>query len=455
MPDSPDHIKGNFKLNQHDEGNSTVWRERLTIYGMALLFGLVIGLYALVAAKHSGGDFATLYLSDARYKHEQSIYWMAPEFEPASKACPEGAKGFDHSHLKGLSSEELVRLPPCIHPNLNPPFFILLTAPLAYLGFEAAWGVWFFLSLICLFSAVRLMQRQELIAPGLAAFGWVSLGFLLYFPTVASFFLGQVTFLVMLPMLLGWVALRQQRNGTAGAWLGLAASLKPFVGLIWLGLTLQKNGRAAGAMLLTGFVCAVIGLLPGGWDAYIDYSAALHAINWQAASWNASLAGFISRPLGGSQNIPWIDAPGWARGLTTLATLATLALYVRAVRQCNSLTVRARSDWLLALSLPAMLLVSPLGWLYYFPLMVFTVLVLWRSSGGMAHPNAFRWALAATLALSTIPSWLIPAKQMNDPIDWFGPTGFYTVVLVQFLVLAALSVSHASRSPPKHYGPGP
>lgn len=453
MPVSLDRIKGKLKHNQHNKGNLTLLRERLTVYGMALLFGLVIGLYGLVAAKHAGGDFATLYLSDARYRHGQPIYWMAPEFEPASWACPEGAKGFDHAQLKALSSGELVGLPPCIHPNLNPPFFILLTLPLAYLGFEAAWAVWFFLSLICLVSAVRLMQRQHLIAPGLPAFGWVSLGTLIYFPTLVSFFLGQVTFLVMLPMLLGWVALRQRRNGAAGAWLGLAASLKPFVGLIWLGLTLQKNGRAAGAMLLTGFVCAVIGLLPGGWDSYLDYSQALHAINWQAASWNASLAGFFSRPLGGSQNIPWIDAAGWARGLTTLAIITILAVYVRVLRQCNCLAVGLRSDWLLALSLPAMLLISPLGWLYYFPMLVFTVLVLWRSSSGMPHPTAFRSALVATLALSSVPSLLIPAKEMSDPLDWFGPTGVYTVALVQFLALAALPVCHASRPSTEHWPP--
>ena len=441
MTDSMGLTKGAQPVQRH----TPAWRVRSKVYGTALVAGLVIGLYALIVAKHGGGDFASLYLADARLVHDSPIYWMAPEFDPPRKECPDGAKGFELPLLKSVGSDELVKLPPCLHPNLNPPFLILITAPLAYLGFDAAWNALFMMSLVCTLAVVRIIQREQLIPAGAASFAWVSVGYLLYLPTLISFFLGQVTFIVMLPMVLGWVALRNQRDAAAGAWLGLAASLKPFVALIWLGLAVQKNARAAGAMILAGLVCAVIGLLPGGLSAYLDYSKTLHTIDWQAASWNASLAGFFSRPLGGSQNIPWIDAPEWARGFTTVATLAILAVYVWALRQSKALTVLSRSDWLLALSLPVMLLASPLGWLYYFPFLLITVLVVWHASSALPNSGQFRWALAVTLILSSIPSWLVPAKQMNDPLDWFGATGFYTVALLQLLGLTVLAMRPASR----------
>lgn len=438
MPDSPDRIEASFPPKKSGAGKSSALQERPKIYGTALLVGLAVGLYALIVAKHGGGDFVSLYLADARLLADQPIYWAAPDLDTSNKNCPEGAKGIELDQLKTLSTGELIKLPTCFHPNLNPPVFILLTAPLASLGFEAAWLLWFGLSSACLAGIVGLIQREQLIPAGATAYGLASLASLLYVPTLACFFLGQVTFQVMLATLLGWRALRHGRDWAAGAWLGLAVSLKPFFGLLAVGLFLLGNKRALTAMLFAGLASGALGWFAGGWKAYRDYLEALRGISWQAASWNASFAGFFSRLLGGSQNIPWIDAPAWARGLANMASLAVLAVYTLAIKRTLTLAPGPRADWLMALSLPAMLLISPLGWFYYFPLLLLTALVVWRASGAMTLPNSFRWALVASLALSSFPSWLIPAKQMSDPLDWFGATGFYTVALLQLFALGVM-----------------
>ena len=424
------------------------WLARLKVYGAAGFIGLAIGLYALIAVEHGGGDFDSMYLADARLLLDRPIYWAPPELDPSNKSCPEGTKGIEPDQLKTLSTGELIKLPTCLHPNLNPPVFIMLTAPLASLGFEAAWLLWFGLSLACLAGSVELIRREQLIPGGMAMFGAVSLAFLIYFPTLASFFLGQVTFPIMLAVVLGWRALRHSRDWAAGAWLGLAVSLKPFIGLLAVGLVLLGNKRALMAMLLAGLACGVLGWLAGGWEAYRDYLKALRTISWQAASWNASFAGFFSRPLGGSLNIPWIDAPAWARGLTNLVSLAVLAAYTLAVRRTLALAAASRADWLLALSMPAMLLISPLGWLYYFPFLLLTALVLWRAGGAMKQPRHFHGALVANLALSSLPSWLLSAKQISNPLDWFGATAFYTVALVQLFVLTVMAARREMQSLP-------
>lgn len=412
---------------------------RCKVYGLAVLLGLTIALYGLIVAHHDGGDFASLYLADARLLNDRPIYWAPPEIGPSNHDCPVNSKGIESAQLKTLPTQELINLPTCFHPNLNPPVFILLTAPLAWLSFQSAWMLWFCLSLACLAGSVEFIRREQLIPGGTVMFCAVSQAFLLYVPTLASFFLGQVTFQVMLAVVLGWRALRHGRDWAAGAWLGLAVSVKPFVGLLAVGLFLLGNKRALMAMLLAGLACGALGWLAGGWEAYRDYLEALRTISWQAASWNTSFAGFFSRPLGGSRNIPWIDAPAWARGLTDLAALAVLVTYALSIRRLLALSAAPRADWLLALSLPAMLLISPLGWLYYFPLLLLTALGVWRAGGAMKQPRRFRAALVATLVLSSIPSGMISAKHNNDPLDWFGATGFYTVALAQLFVLAVMA----------------
>ncbi|MFM2005309.1 MAG: hypothetical protein RLZZ09_964, partial [Pseudomonadota bacterium] len=326
----------------------------------------------------------------------------------------------------------------CYHPNLNPPVFIFATTPLACMGFDAAWLAWFFFSMACLAVALRRQQQERLIGQGSVNFLYAGLVCLLYVPTLASFFFGQVTFQILLPIILGWSALRRGQDRAGGGWLGLAASLKPFVALYLLGLIVLRNGRAIQTMVLTGLVCVALGWLIGGSNTYRDYFEALHSINWHSASWNASLAGFFSRLLGGSQNVPWFDAPGLARALTVLSSFGILAVFVVSAWRIRARVVTERADALMALCLPAMLLVSPLGWLYYFPFLLPCTLILWRASDTMANPRRYRLALLMTLILSSMPSWFIPAVEMNDPLDWFGASGFYTVALLQFFGLAAL-----------------
>lgn len=421
-----------------DLGMSNSWRARIKLYGVAMLVGLAVGLYAIILHKHGLGDFASLYRADALLLSDMPIYWPPPEVNPDS-ACPESKGVMELAQFRAMTIEELVKVPPCSHPNLNPPIFILLTAPLAYLGFDRAWLFWFIVSLACLATTIGLVQRERLIPHGLASFLYASLACLLYVPTLASLFIGQVTFQILLPIVLGWLSLRRGQDWAGGAWLGLAASLKPFVGLCLLVLMVLRNGRATLSMIGVGLACIALGWLVGGWATYRDYLEALQSVSWHAASWNASLAGFFSRPLGGSTNIPWLDAPELARALTRLVSQAVLVLLGMAAWRNRDRAAVERADTLMALSPPAMLLLSPLGWLYYFPFLLPCALVLWRAGVNMPNPGHYRLALSATLILSSMPSWIITAKQMNDPLDWFGAPGFYTIALLQLFALAVIA----------------
>jgi hypothetical protein len=209
--------------------------------------------------------------------------------------------------------------------------------------------------------------------------------------------------------------------------------MKPFVGLFFVGLLVQKNGRAVIAMSLTCAVCVVLAGLFFGFDVYTSYLSVLGRIDWQAASWNASLAAFFSRIFGGAQNLSWVDEQGLARASTWFFTLFFLYLYVHGLRYGRKRQAAYQADSLGALTIPAMLLISPLGWMYYFPMLLVTVLFLWR--GRLSAEPHFRIATVVSLAMTAIPSHLDSAEDMKESLKWMSISAAYLGGLLAFFVL--------------------
>lgn len=78
------------------------WLARLKVYGAAGFIGLAIGLYALIAVKHGGGDFASMYLADARLLLDRPIYWAPPELDPSYKSFTRRAAGVGRCFIEWL-----------------------------------------------------------------------------------------------------------------------------------------------------------------------------------------------------------------------------------------------------------------------------------------------------------------------------------------------------------------
>ena len=396
--------------------------------------GSVLTIYILLIkamlVTTGNSDFLTIYLSGLRLHHGESLYWLSP-----NDACGLKMEDLPFFKVTGVTGPELARLEPCWHPNLNTPFMTALLAPLTYLEFPVARLVWLSVSALAAWLSFYLLGREGLL-PKLWSLGSTAFlaAFWGYFPSFITVLHGQVTFLLLLPLVVGWLRLRQGRYLSAGACIGLAVSLKPFVGLFLLGLVAQRNWRACTGLLLAGLACFLLGGAAAGFDAYPLYRETLHHINWQSASWNASLAGFFSRLLGGSENSPWLNAPWLARGLSLVGSAILLALYLQAAWNSRSGSARAKADQLVAMSIPAMLLISPLGWLYYFPLLLLTASVLGQR---LSPRDGWRWwAWLSGITLSGVPSWLIKSKDMNDPLEWFGAPVIHMISLMILLALA-------------------
>lgn len=338
---------------------------------------------------------------------------------------------------KNIYTPVLVQVPDKKHPgkmlekphsaNLNTPFFVVLTLPLGLLSSGSSYLVWIALSLLAGVASVLLISRtyRESISKGVALF--VALVFFCYYPTFANVQYGQMGLFILLPVALAFVALEEGRDKQAGLYLGLAFAMKLFVGLFVLMFILQRQWRLLAWLFGSFLFCQAIAWVIVGWPAYEQYYEVLHDIHWYASSMNASLYGFLARIFGiGEGNVVLWDIPQ----MTSVVYLALAGLLLGgfwAMR--GGLGVGAIS---FAYTIIAMLLISPLGWIYYFPLLLIPVAVIFKHSAQCREMTALRLLAAGALLLSSMPHTNIEPMAMaaGAPLlSWFAYPTYGLLVL--------------------------
>ncbi|MGZ8191386.1 MAG: glycosyltransferase family 87 protein [Methylococcaceae bacterium] len=382
-------------------------------------------------------DFYKFYLSSSSLLQGQAIYWTVPDRSAQTSHCRQGSEN-------KLNQQELDAMPKairlCLHPNLNPPLFVALTAPFALLDYPQAWWLWSFVSFISGLWALMLIFKSDTLPtvdPKIKAL--IGLGFFAYFPTFANSSYGQLTLFLFLDVTLAWLALRNMRNWAAGCWLGAAASIKPFFGLFLIALLISRNWRAACAFIAVCGLGFLLGGLLAGFSAYPDYFTVLREVNWQAVAWNGSYAGFFTRFFGGPAIKAWMDAPMLAKGLPAVCSIATVGVLVAvAVKLAKSAGQKLCADALVAITIPAMLLISPLGWNYYFPLLLISFIVIWNLSVNLSNGRIYR-LLLILVTIPTIP-WKPYITFSYSPRLWFWDAGVYFYLLLStFLLITFLA----------------
>lgn len=273
--------------------------------------------------------------------------------------------------------------------NLNPPHFHLLLIPLALLSPLTALPVWGIVNLVSLIICLHLIGTNLHLAPS----NWQSrlafLGFLAFSGTGVVLITGQLSFLLLLPITLAWIHARKGNWQLTAIFLGLTASIKPFL-LIFLPYFLIK--RMIKSALLMISLCLLpfgIGILMFGLENYLSWVEHLQKVDWAWASMNASSLGFFTRTftenplyavLLNFENLPifsWILFSAFS-GTTTLFYIS---------RDHSTLSVDRAFFVLLILAI----LCSPLGWIYYLflPLGPATSLILswWRERAVILSPS--------------------------------------------------------------------
>ncbi len=316
------------------------------------------------ASNNIATDFTSFYESVHAYHHQESIYTR------------------QRQNLYFTTKGMRAKLSPLIKysENLNPPFVVSLILPFAYLSYSQAFIIWTCLSLLLGFMATLLLLKTFTLKLSSTKQILLSIILLLaYFPTYANIAYGQFGLILYFFLICFWLSARKGRDNIAGVILGFTLGMKLFLGLFLIYFLLLRRWRLLCYAMITFLLTLLIGAWVFGSAAYINYWHVIHSIDWYSASWNASLLGLVTRLLG--QNNASVIVHWSLQEILSYAVLAITCfyLYLRDISliqsQQHEHDSASQFDIGFCLTLVTMLLLSPLGWLYYFPLLLLVFLL--------------------------------------------------------------------------------
>jgi hypothetical protein len=378
--------------------SGTGHRLRLFLPSIAFVLCLLDGLYLKdMIARTPDNDFAKVYFSTIAFLRGGEMYGVNP-------ATPSGEVEGRTLHLW----------------DLNPPHFHLIILPFALLPIYPALLLWCLANLICFALSLHAIRRELRLTEGQAQLGLVCV--LVFAGTTTALRSGHCSFLLMLVVTRMWLAARRGRWTSAGLYLGLGMSVKPFLLMVLPYLLLRRRWKAAGAAVAMSLFCFALGALVFGVDNHLAWRAKLgDSTSWSWQFLNGSLYGLLARLLTANpMGQCLVDGPSalvpllWL-GLGVPIGLATLAM------SCADKTP-ADVDRSFSILLVASLLLSPLGWAYYFclPLAPAAAVALGWLRGADASSRWSRGLLLAAVGTLVLP---FPILRL------FQPSALATVLL--------------------------
>jgi hypothetical protein len=191
-----------------------------------------------------------------------------------------------------------------------------------------------------------------------------------------------------------------------------------------------RKWRLLAWSMATLALCNAVVVYRLGWEVYVRYLRVLAGTTWYGASWNASFLGFFTRVFGGTENVPLMDLPQLAFGLSSALSLLATGVLVWLTAAKVPVAMRF-PDVTYCLAIVVMLLASPYGWIYYFPLLFLPLVVAWHEAGRLDAPFC-RMVIALAWAMSTLPHAHVPAHLNNTALAWFTRQGAFFYALALF-----------------------
>src|SRR5262245_31548631 len=372
-----------------------------SVIGLAILCAMAflwdVALVRLMVTLNMN-DFGKFYYSARAFLAGQDMYAPSPATQLGAGLLP--------------GAQQLL--------NLNPPHFHLLVIPLAGFRPGVAVTVWMFANTFALVISLLLAAGELGISATPKRVLLIVLFVLTFSASQAEFITGQLTFLLLLPMMLCWRDARRGAWSRAGAWLGLCLSIKLFVLIFLPYLIGRRRWQAAFLMIATSAACLALGAVIFGIESYRSWLGALQqSADWAWLGMNASILGTLQRVFTTSPSFePIMTAPGIARVWIAIAAIVgVVTLFVVVVDKSSAAIDRA-----FALLLIAAQLISPVGWVYYMWLAVVPVIAVGLGEERIGLPRS---AAARSLLV-------IPIAGLFSPITapyYFEPSVWATVTL--------------------------
>ncbi len=413
-----------------------IFRVFWSLLGICILGGLV---YISCIYPRTLGKNSILYSDYGKFYHSQRLCIEGKNiYSPIYFVKNRQNSALDHGFVSDQTTVRQAIIP--LAGNLNPPFFTLVSFPLAYLKYAKAILLWTFFSIGAGWIGILLIQ-QKLDPSSIGSLQTCLLlliGLMGYFPSFASIEFGQVSLLLLPLLVLGWCAARSHNSKKAAFILGITASFKPFFGLFLLYFFIRQEWRSLLLCVVTILACGLLSAAFFGIDTYHAYYQACHQIVWAASSWNVSLYGVLLRFIGGAEkNIPLFFVPHLFIFAYLFLSALLIGLLIYFLRPVPAIDSQEKVDLDFSIILLGMLLLSPLGWIYYFPLLCLPVLILWNFSKKGLLPISLPLLLATFLLFTNLPTTLIPSNDIkaNNLLHVFLGSSLYFFALIGLAVL--------------------
>lgn len=412
----------------------------VTLFSILWILGIVLFCYAKLVESRSQLawqlDFTKFHISANALINGDDIYRRVP------------------SDYFGPIDAKMEDVPEKLHPNLNLPFVTVLLSPFGLLDLDTGMAVWTMLSICFSLATAFLLGREIGTLAGVKALppwiitGVLAIALLVYYPNWIGAALGQLSQLLLLVLTATWISARRGHDRAAGVLFGLALMLKPFTGILLLLLPWLGRWQLLAWYITSAAAFAGIAALIAGPESYLHYLVGLREINWHAAGWNASLMAPITALMGGGDgpgiySLPSLRLPVWMA--VSIVLYALLVIQIRALRPDQ-----IKLDVTVAGSIPLMLLISPLGWLYYFSLIWITVAAVVLATAELNHAARWRWGPLFILVMCGLPyPYLEPGKAGRSAENILTTSGDTVALLIVFLfvVAAGRAARTCSRSP--------
>lgn len=329
---------------------------------------------------------------------------------------------FHSFYLSGITAQtgQVFHIPD--RPDLNPPIFGWVMVPFTWVPPGIGFALWTALGCVALVASLRIIRSRT----SLSATGWLWVvgGLGATTPALIVWQEGQLVWFLLYFVTRAWAASSDVR---AGLWLVPVVMIKPPLALMVL-LLPWRTWLTTGFVAGLGTLAAVAVMGPEPWLAWMAKSRAVTWLDWPLS---ASLWSVVARMLSGS-----------VRGGTTIHDLPTSAveiiLYALVVIGAKSY-FQAEGDrsWIVGITFAS--LASPLGWVYYLPVVLGPLVRSWNRS------------YAISTGLLTVPLAVIGA--MGRDSFWgavlLGSVYFMAVIVAWAASLSLYRPSHIPATVPQ------
>lgn len=326
--------------------------------------------------------------------------------------------------------------------NTHPPSANLIAVPFAWLSYRDAQFAWSLTSLGMLALAIFWIVQELKIRMTF----WSTLALLTLLlacdPLQQSLIQGQPNLLLALLIVAAWKTGRSGNSLMSGVCLGLATAVKIYPAYLFLYFLIRRDVRAlAGGALAFGSITLITIALFGS-ASYHDYlTVVLPSLADITNNWgNASLLAFWERLFDQPTDTtrPVVNSPLLLQATVWSSWLALTALVTVAIWKTRHAKFSEHS---FAITIVAMLLMTPTTWHHYFIILLVPVGILIEE---YSPYSGKRWLVNLTLiALSISPrlAWalLIPSQKPITSATASAPWQQGGMVAVPWQSLTALS----------------